>query len=254
MSAPLGCAILARVPSFDDTELREHLLRTLDDRRLSRAERKSLRALVAEAGDAKREDEQEERVRRLAFDVAKDALADADPLHIPLLLEWLEDVSRAVTLHERQRAGAEASAHSAVYFSPGDACRNRIHGAIREARERIDICVFTITDDRLSEALVAAHRRGVNVRIASDNDKALDRGSDIEKLAHEGIAVRVDQSPHHMHHKFAIFDGALLLNGSYNWTRSAFTSNRENIVETRDAGLVADFSKAFDALFGEFAN
>ena len=32
-----------------------------------------------------------------------------------------------------------------------------------ERAQRVDICVFTITDDRLSDAIVAAHRRGVAV-------------------------------------------------------------------------------------------
>ena len=39
-----------------------------------------------------------------------------------------------------------------------------------------------------------------------------------------GIPVAFDASEHHMHHKFAIFDGRTLLSGSYNWTRSAAIS------------------------------
>ena len=40
-------------------------------------------------------------------------------------------------------------------------------------------------------------------------------------LAELGVAVRIDRSEHHMHHKFALFDDAILATGSYNWTRSA---------------------------------
>ncbi len=40
------------------------------------------------------------------------------------------------------------------------------------------------------------------------------------------------------HHKFAIVDGRLLLNGSFNWTRQAVTSNNENVTVLSDAQLV----------------
>jgi hypothetical protein len=36
-----------------------------------------------------------------------------------------------------------------------------------------------------------------------------------------GIPVEVDRIEAHMHHRFAIFDGARLISGSYNWTGSA---------------------------------
>lgn len=69
----------------------------------------------------------------------------------------------------------------------------------------------------------------MRVRIASDNDndKRFDDGSDIARLAALGIEVRLDDTPFHMHHKFAIFDGTSIANGSFNWTRSASSSNHE---------------------------
>ena len=52
-----------------------------------------------------------------------------------------------------------------------------------------------------------------------------------------------------MHHKYAVVDGSVLLTGSYNWTRSAFRVNEENIVVTDDPRLVRAFSKAFEELW-----
>ena len=52
-----------------------------------------------------------------------------------------------------------------------------------------------------------------------------------------------------MHHKFAISDNKLLLNGSYNWTKSASTENNENIAVTNDINLVKSFQKEFERLW-----
>ncbi len=52
-----------------------------------------------------------------------------------------------------------------------------------------------------------------------------------------------------MHHKFAISDNDLLLNGSYNWTRSACTENNENILVSNNAKLVQSFQNEFNRLW-----
>lgn len=96
---------------------------------------------------------------------------------------------------------------------------------------------------------MAAYQRRVVVRVITDNDKQYDHGSDIERLRGAGIALKVDETEHHMHHKFAVLDGATLLNGSYNWTRSAATFNEENLIATSDAALVATFSRQFQEMW-----
>jgi phosphatidylserine/phosphatidylglycerophosphate/cardiolipin synthase-like enzyme len=87
------------------------------------------------------------------------------------------------------------------------------------------------------------------VRILTDNEKLFDKGSDIRELAAAGIAVRVDETPNHMHHKFALRDNQALLTGSYNWTRSAALYNHENLVVTDQKSLVQDFGREFDRLW-----
>ena len=120
------------------------------------------------------------------------------------------------------------------------------------ARASVDVCVFTITDNRIVDAMDRAHRRNVQIRVISDDDKAMDAGSDIDRLERMGIPVRVDRSEHHMHHKFAIFDKSKLLTGSYNWTRSASLHNEENFVITTDRDLLKDFTRMFDKLWRDF--
>ena len=123
---------------------------------------------------------------------------------------------------------------NAAYFSPGPDCRIAIEQAMETALDELLICVFTISDDRLSDAIQRAHRNGLTVRVISDNDKMEDKGNDVKRLSLSGVDVRIDRSPEHMHHKFMVVDGHTVLTGSYNWTRSAETRNEENLVVLDD--------------------
>ncbi len=217
-----------------DTWLRQ----SLDDRKVTRAERQEL----AEHSAGLSADNDREAIRRRAFEMAAGAIDDSAGREI---LDWLEDVVKAL----RDPAAAGQAVHSEVFFSPGEDCPAAIIRLFEDARKSVDICVFTITDDRISDAIVEAHRRGVRIRILTDDAKAEDLGSDIGRFEHVHIPVRVDRSPFHMHNKFAIFDGRTLLNGSYNWTRGAARDNAENLVITDDPRLIGPFQKTFDRLW-----
>ncbi|MDB5260849.1 MAG: hypothetical protein JWQ14_130 [Adhaeribacter sp.] len=141
-----------------------------------------------------------------------------------------------------------------AYFSPGDTCLNAIIAAIKSARQSVHICVFTISDDRITRTILQAHRSGIKVRVLTDNEKLYDKGSDIRELAQAGVAVRVDNTTNHMHHKFAVVDNQTILTGSYNWTRSAALYNHENLLVTSEKNIVSDFSREFDRLWAEMVS
>lgn len=136
-----------------------------------------------------------------------------------------------------------------VFFSPGDDCLNHIIDLINEAHTHLDICVFTISDDRITRAIVDAMKNGVEIRIITDNFKVSDTGSDIEGLGEVGIPVKLDTTDNHMHHKFFIVDKKLVLTGSYNWTRSAALYNQENVISTDDEFVVEKFLNEFEKLW-----
>lgn len=217
------------------------LAQTLEDERLSRGERKALLRLLEEHSQT---DGAPAQLRSRAFALARQR---ADQIPAEALLLWLEEVTKVSARPSANAAGPGRVAEAR--FSPGDGCLQKIQELLAQARRSVDICVFTITDDRISQSIQAAHERGVRVRILTDNDKAWDKGSDVQRLGRQGIPVAIDQTEHHMHHKFAVFDGELLLTGSYNWTRSAASSNEENILVTDDERLVRAFSREFEALW-----
>jgi len=136
-----------------------------------------------------------------------------------------------------------------VYFSPSEDCRNAIIREIQGAKLEVKICVFTISDDRITDAILGAHRRNVTITIITDNDKTFDVGSDIHLLSDNGIRIKMDTTSNHMHHKFMIVDGRTVTTGSYNWTNSAAKYNQENIIVTADKAAVSAFSKEYDRLW-----
>jgi len=215
---------------------------TLADARLSDDER---RVLVHTLREAQPPEDGLRQLRNRAFDLVRARTADPEQL---ALLKWLEGVVRAI---DTGRSPDNVAVRSHAFFSPGTACLQAINQQLRAARHSIDLCVFTLSDDRITAEVLAAHRRGVSLRCISDNDKEFDLGSDIGQLRAAGIPVAVDRTEAHMHHKFAIFDGARLLNGSYNWTRSACEFNEENLVLTNDPQLVRRFADEFDSLWKE---
>lgn len=181
-------------------------------------------------------------IRAAAFDLVRDAVEPAQHVHI----NWMEAVLKIASGRTRLPQGTKLETE--VCFSPGRSCRDLIVRALKEAEMSADICVFTITDNSISEQIIAAHRRGVQVRIITDNEKSYDFGSDIAEFARAGIDVRIDETDKHMHHKFAIFDQKAVLTGSYNWTRSAASANEENIVYLGDPFVVNAFREEFEKL------
>ena len=184
----------------------------------------------------------------------------ADPASAELV-EWLEDVMKVLApLTPLAGAAGLSAGTDEAFFAPGERCLQQIVHRFGQCRRTADVCVFTITDDRISRAILDAHRRKVSVRIITDSDKQHDAGSDVQKFREAGIPVKVDDihtAPEsglngHMHHKFAIFDGLRLLNGSYNWTRGAADTNFENVIETADATLIAAFAAEFARLWDRF--
>lgn len=224
--------------------LEEFLERSLDDERLSRGERAVLRELLEEHGPSPRE---QGILLHAAFDLARNRLGDSGHVQV---VEWLEDVVKA--LHPVEDDGLKQGEHAEALFFPSQKSLGRLLDRIRGCRHSLDICVFSITHDRLAEAVLDVHRRGIPVRLLTDIEKTQDRGSDVLDLARGGVPVRTDTTESLMHNKFAIFDGTLLATGSYNWTRNATRENQENILVTDDPRLVGAYRAEFDRLWEMF--
>ncbi len=211
--------------------------KSLDDQLLSKFEKKAITAQL----ESKQLSPQE--LVTLSNELYKLAKEHCKSNGDKQLIQWLENANHLLS------GNALNSSYCHSYFSPGEDCHLAIKRQLMNASEEVLICVFTISDDRIKNEIINAIQRGVKVRIITDDDKTLDKGSDIDFLAQHGAEVIIDHSPHHMHHKFAIFDAKVLLTGSYNWTRSASEYNQENILETNNTDAIAAYQKEFEHLW-----
>ena len=114
-----------------------------------------------------------------------------------------------------------------IYFTPSLDCENAIIKRINNSKT-IDIAVYSITNTNITDAIIAAQKRGANIRIITDRGQSKVNGSKVEYLKEAGIPLVTNIKHKIEHNKFAIFDGIHMVSGSYNWTNNASKNNSEN--------------------------
>ena len=219
------------------------LKESIADVRLDDQERKDLKQKLAHLNCS---DEERAYLRNQSFRLAHEAVESGEDAC--QVIRWLERVVKILDTARETQVNEIAGS----WFSPGKDCFNGIVEQLKLARNHIDICVFTIADDDLTKHIIKAHERGVEVRVITDRNKRFDAGSDVDYLARKGVQVKIDTSDYHMHHKFAIFDGMRMINGSFNWTRSASRYNQEDITLTDDQRFITAFQQQFEKLWKQF--
>ncbi|MDE2582495.1 MAG: DUF1669 domain-containing protein [Rhodospirillales bacterium] len=118
--------------------------------------------------------------------------------------------------------------------------------AIAAARRTIRLQIYAFTSRPILAALLAAHRRGVDLRAIVDRSQLDDDPRDaaaVARLAAGGATVLVDTVPGLMHDKIMIIDAAEVLTGSFNYTWSAEHRNAENLLVLRDPALAARYAR-----------
>ena len=123
-------------------------------------------------------------------------------------------------------------------FSPWDDAEGLLVDAIRRARREIRVQAFSFTSRRVATALIAARRRGVDVRVIADAEQASSGESTrLADLVAGGVPVLLDGVYRSAHSKVMIIDGLsaepAVVTGSYNWTYAAQYRNAENLLVLR---------------------
>jgi len=132
-------------------------------------------------------------------------------------------------------------------------CEDLLLDLINRANRSIHVMIYSFTLDDLADALIAAHSRGIEVKVLVEKDNAYIRGSEIEKLIESDVEVALDSNPYLMHHKVMIIDGKIVVTGSYNWSWSAENRNDENIIVIINEEIATKYEEEFNRLWSEAA-
>jgi len=126
----------------------------------------------------------------------------------------------------------------------------RFMQVLRSPKKTLDIAIYNLTADPIAQTLMDLAKKGVRVRVFTENDNVDSQGSDCRDLVKAGIEVRCDSASEHlMHHKFAVLDGVALLTGSFNWSVGASHGNFENVILTKNPPMVRAFKEEFERIW-----
>ena len=144
-----------------------------------------------------------------------------------------------------------------VFFSLGTTpshdpqldCAKAIIDLFNAARKTAHVAIFTLTERRIVDAMIAARKRGVTVAVVTDAEQSQSPENPvqkqlIEKLRQAGVAVHVAvKQTALMHNKVGIFDGKTVCTGSFNWTRAAEKRYDENLLIVDGTQVAAAYEK-----------
>ena len=142
-----------------------------------------------------------------------------------------------------------------VYFTAPDGVveREQYHGgldtvlvdAFNNAKHTIEIAAYDFDRQTLTDALIQAKERGVELRIVAD-DSNLDQFKMIERA---GIPIRSDQRSALMHHKFILIDRNEVWTGSLNFTENGLYRNNNHFMRFRQPEIISAFVAEFEEMF-----
>ena len=123
--------------------------------------------------------------------------------------------------------------------------------AIHGAKTSLQVKMFVFSDEDLLQAVVAAHHRGVKVRVMLNAARRSgeDDNEHVRKaLEHAGIEVK-DSNPDFgiTHEKSMVVDETIAFVNSLNWATKNLTETRDYAITTTHPHAVKEIIDCFDA-------
>jgi phosphatidylserine/phosphatidylglycerophosphate/cardiolipin synthase-like enzyme len=137
----------------------------------------------------------------------------------------------------------------------GAPVENALITALNGAQQSIDAAIYEMNSQPITDALIAAKQRGVNVRVVTDGDAGLDApDTTITQLELKDIPVTSDGTRGaQMHDKFVVIDQTYVWTGSTNLTHNGIYKQNNNAILIQSSKLAQNYTTEFEELFkGEF--
>lgn len=117
-------------------------------------------------------------------------------------------------------------------FSPDGDAETLILKVIDSSEKSIRMAAYSFTSPPVMKSLLAAKKRGVDVKIVIDQKGNRDRAnkSAMNLMVNANIPLRTISKYKIHHDKYIVADGKTVETGSFNYSKAAATSNSENVV------------------------
>ncbi len=121
--------------------------------------------------------------------------------------------------------------------------------AINSATRTLDIAAYEWRSQKMTDAVLAAAARGVQVRMVVDTDALDHPNSTLGELEFAGIPIVDDKRGPYMHNKFMVIDGLTVWTGSMNYQPNDIFRNNNNVVMLRSRQAADVFTAEFNEMF-----
>jgi phosphatidylserine/phosphatidylglycerophosphate/cardiolipin synthase-like enzyme len=142
-------------------------------------------------------------------------------------------------------AGASSTWYS-IYFTPEDRCDQQMVELINSANSSIYADLYSIKLENITNALINAYNRSVDVRIVTDNVEG--NTTQYLRLKKYGI-IKTDHKSYLMHNKFIIIDNKTVWTGSFNPTPNG-TFGYNNAIVIDSTKLAEYYISEFNEMWG----
>ncbi|MDZ4733860.1 MAG: phospholipase D-like domain-containing protein [Nitrospirota bacterium] len=149
--------------------------------------------------------------------------------------------------------GAGWSATVEVYYGPDDAPLDRLTTLYGHATRYLYVTVYGLTSPRAVEAMVAAKKRGVDVRLITDRQRTEDvkQRTALHTLYLAGIPILMNEHDGLMHLKQVVIDDKVNASGSMNHTTSGNRYNDERLDVITDHASTLKAREKFLAMWDD---
>jgi phosphatidylserine/phosphatidylglycerophosphate/cardiolipin synthase-like enzyme len=140
-------------------------------------------------------------------------------------------------------------------FPPQQNYATRAVAAYNRETLKLDAIMFRITDERHTNAIIAAHNRGVPIRLIVDDTQYRDPqylwdAFNVDRLYAAGVPLRWQGHDGANHEKLVLLYGQTLsIFGSSNWTTASASSQQEHNYFTTKNAVFQWFAAQFDRMW-----
>ncbi len=140
-----------------------------------------------------------------------------------------------------------------IYYAPEDRPADRLVGLYEKAHKQILVAVYGLTYPPLVRALVAAKKRGVDVRVITDREKVNDpkQRAALETLRLADIPIKINVHDGLMHLKQVVIDDGVHVSGSMNHTTSGNQYNDERLDVFTDIATTKKARDKFHSMWND---